>query len=240
MENPLQMTACRGAPYTHSYPRLPTPQRCAIITPVTQKWQAILLIGPTGAGKTPLGEILEKRGLWGRKCLHFDFGSQLRTSVVRQSTPLNREEIATVRALLKANALLEDAHFPIALKLFQDFLSLHQAARSELIIMNGLPRHEGQAARLDGAIEMLALVCLNCSPEVVRARIKTNAGRDRKKRLDDSLPEVARKLKIYEAKTLPLVEYYRGLGVRILSIQVGATTQAIELRSWLEEHEPGK
>jgi adenylate kinase len=199
------------------------------------RWQTFLLIGPTGAGKTPLGEILEKRGLWGRKCLHFDFGQQLRTSVVRQSTPLNREEIATVRALLKENALLGDEHFPIALKLFDDFLNLHQAARSEYVILNGLPRHEGQAERLNDAIEMLALICLICPAEVVRARIRSNAGRDRRHRVDDSLMEVERKLRIYELKTKPLIDYYRGRGVRVLSFEVGPETSSIDVRNWLEE-----
>ena len=218
----------------------PAEQGCAIIASMSFKWQTILLIGPTGAGKTPLGEILEKRGLWGRKCLHFDFGQQLRTSVVRQSTPLNREEIATVRALLKENALLGDEHFTIALKLFEDFLTLHQAARSEYVILNGLPRHEGQAERLNDAIDMLALICLMCPAEVVRARIKANTGRDRRRRVDDSLPEVERKLHIYELRTMPLIDYYRGRDVRVMSYNVGSETSSVDVRNWLEEQEPCK
>ena len=205
------------------------------------RWQSILMLGPTGAGKTPLGEILEKRGLWGRKCLHFDFGAQLRSSVVRQSTPLNRQEIAIVRALVKANALLEDEHFGIALKLFNDYLSLHQAARSELVILNGLPRHEGQAEMMDACIEMLALICLSCPAEVVRMRIRTNAGRDRRRRVDDSLPEVERKIRIYETRTMPLISYYKDRGVRVLTYRIEQATSSVDVRNWLEEQlpEPG-
>jgi adenylate kinase family enzyme len=202
------------------------------------KWQTILLLGPTGAGKTPLGEILEKRGLWGRKCLHFDFGQQLRSSVVRQSTPLNREEIATVRALIKANALLEDEQFHIALKLFQDFLVLHQAARSEIVLLNGLPRHEGQAEMMEVYIQMIGLICLTCPAEIVRARIKTNAGRDRKRRIDDSLQEVERKLRIYENRTMPLIDYYKSRGVNVFTYHVGPATSSVDVRNWLEEQEP--
>ncbi len=40
--------------------------------------KAILLLGPTGSGKTPLGQALEKKGLAGRRCVHFDFGANLR------------------------------------------------------------------------------------------------------------------------------------------------------------------
>ena len=38
----------------------------------------ILLLGPTGSGKTPLGDRLQIRDLWGRRCHHFDFGVRLR------------------------------------------------------------------------------------------------------------------------------------------------------------------
>jgi adenylate kinase len=204
------------------------------------RWQAVLLVGPTGSGKTPLGELLEKRGFWDMKCLHFDFGQQLRSSVVRQRTPLNREEIAIVREALRSNALLGDEHFSIALKLFQDYLSLHQAGRSEIIMLNGLPRHEGQAAAMDGAVEMLAVLQLRATPEAVRERIRKNTGRDRRGRTDDSLQEVQRKLRLYELKTLPLVEYYSARGVRLLSYDVAAATSAIEIRNWLETQKPAK
>jgi adenylate kinase family enzyme len=45
--------------------------------------EAILLLGPTGSGKTPLGQVLERRGLWGHRCSHFDFGDNLREIVAR-------------------------------------------------------------------------------------------------------------------------------------------------------------
>ncbi|MEE8450650.1 MAG: hypothetical protein V3R99_02015 [Thermoguttaceae bacterium] len=48
--------------------------------------RAALLLGPTGAGKTPLGRLIEQRGLWGVRCLHFDFGDNLR-EVVRRNRP---------------------------------------------------------------------------------------------------------------------------------------------------------
>ena len=42
---------------------------------------ALLLIGPTGSGKTPLGDLLDREGLWHRRCCHFDFGERMRRIV---------------------------------------------------------------------------------------------------------------------------------------------------------------
>ena len=39
---------------------------------------AVLILGSTGSGKTPLGEYIEQNGLNGIKCHHFDFGACLR------------------------------------------------------------------------------------------------------------------------------------------------------------------
>jgi len=54
---------------------------------------AILLVGPTGAGKTPLGEWLQLHGLWGRRCHHFDFGTNLREVASGNSAGFTAEEI---------------------------------------------------------------------------------------------------------------------------------------------------
>ncbi|HET6430150.1 MAG TPA: hypothetical protein VFJ30_17170, partial [Phycisphaerae bacterium] len=77
---------------------------------------AILLLGPTGSGKTPLGEMLQARGLRGRRCAHFDFGDSLRRAVAAASPPdgLPRQDIAFLKGVLESGALLEDEHFHIA------------------------------------------------------------------------------------------------------------------------------
>ena len=43
-----------------------------------QPWPSWLLVGPTGLGKTPPGDELERRGFLGRRCVHLDFGANLR------------------------------------------------------------------------------------------------------------------------------------------------------------------
>ncbi len=42
---------------------------------------SILLLGPTGVGKSPLGDVIAQHGLFGRLCHQFDFGSELRSAV---------------------------------------------------------------------------------------------------------------------------------------------------------------
>ena len=85
-------------------------------SPKNRLHRAALLLGPTGAGKTPLGQMIESRGLWGDECLHFDFGANLRR-VVDENRPdevISRADIEFLRGVLASGALLEDEHFPIA------------------------------------------------------------------------------------------------------------------------------
>ena len=53
----------------------------------------ILLIGPTGSGKTPFGDYLEQHGIADRACLHFDFGSSLRSAAQGILPGFTEEEI---------------------------------------------------------------------------------------------------------------------------------------------------
>ena len=154
------------------------------------RWKAVLLVGPTGSGKTPLGQLLEKEGLWGRPCLHFDFGETLRASATQQTGQLTRSERDAVKKSLTTGTLLENEHFSIAKKLLVNYLTKRNANEDTLIVLNGLPRHIGQAKVIEAVIEMQALVSLECEPVIVWERIRINAGGDRGERADDTLEEV--------------------------------------------------
>ena len=74
--------------------------------------QAILLLGPTGAGKTPLGDWLDQNGLWQRPGHHFDFGANLRAVVAAGPSDLFAEdEIEFLKRVLTWGALLENESF---------------------------------------------------------------------------------------------------------------------------------
>lgn len=196
---------------------------------------AMLLIGPTGSGKTPFGQLLEDEGIDGRRFLHFDFGLHLRRAA-EGCSPLSADETAFVRETLAANALLEDEHFPIAEKILQGFLAKHEPAGDDWLVLNGLPRHPSQARRVDAIVNVQAVAHLVCSPETVFARIRTNAGGDRDERRDDSAEEVRNKLAIFVARTEPLIDHYRLAGCDIYELPVGPATSADETRSILAQH----
>ena len=70
-------------------------------------------------------------------------------------------------------------------------------------MMNGLPRHLGQAQALVDRLDVRHVLVLNCSPQVVLDRIARNTGGDRTHRTDDEVRAIERKLEIYSRRTQP-------------------------------------
>ncbi len=188
---------------------------------------AVLLIGPTGAGKSPLGDLLAERGLWGRRARHFDFGGRLRRAVREAGgSGLSPAEIAFLREVLDSGRLLEDGHFGIAEKVLRAFLNEGPASAPEWVVLNGMPRHVGQAKALEPILPVAAVIELDCDAVVARRRLATDAGGDRAGREDDSPQVVEGRLATYRQRTRPLVEHYRGQGLPVLSVPVSADSTA--------------
>jgi adenylate kinase family enzyme len=192
---------------------------------MTERIPAILLLGPTGSGKTPLGQMFESQTLGSHRFIHFDFGEHLRRVVARgvPDAVVSRQDIEFLRQVLQSGALLEDKDFPIALRILRAFVTDRQLPGETILVLNGLPRHVGQAASLEVLIHVGTVVLLCCSPDVVYQRIATNAGGDRADRADDQRIAVQRKLDLYHQRTAPLIDYYRARGARVVSIDVSAT-----------------
>jgi adenylate kinase family enzyme len=184
-----------------------------------------LLLGPTGSGKTPLGRILETRGLRGRRVIHFDFGECLRRAAADPGTAisLSAPERGTVLQVLATGALLENGEFSIGEKILRDFLAEAAAGEDDLLVLNGLPRHAGQAERLANRIAMRAVVVLEAMTETLTKRIRSDAGRDREGRADDAPSGIRAKLDLFRSRTLPLVAYYENEGAAILKETVCPT-----------------
>ncbi len=193
------------------------------------KNKAVLLLGPTGAGKTPLGDCLAERGLLGRRCIHFDFGAQLRHVAEHGGRGLAANDVAYVRRVLTDGALLEDDTFHIARTILESFMEEQDVEAQDLVVLNGLPRHVGQARDVGKVMDVILVVALECSAEIVHERIETNSGGDRTERTDDSVAEITRKLKLYAKRTQPLLEYYRSEGTPCTPIPVGVETTPSDL-----------
>lgn len=191
-----------------------------------KKYKAMLLLGATGAGKTPLGQQMEVMDLWWNNYFHFDFGEQLRQAVKDESTVLDAEEKARIKDILENNELLEDKDFPIAQKLLLKFIETRKIGEDEddVIVLNGLPRHLGQANALSDIVDIKFIVFLNCPPGVAHERIKYNYGGDRTDRVDDTYEEVKKKIEIFYDQTFPLIEFYRAQGKNIVEVAIDIDT----------------
>lgn len=191
---------------------------------------AVLILGPTGSGKTPLGRELEVRGLDGRRCRHFDFGAEMRALAGRDPEGvLTEAEKTVVRRSLSEGTLLEDRDFPIAGKIFDDFFRRTSAGSGDLVILNGLPRHEGQAEAVQSRFRIRMVLLLECSPETAGSRIENDSGGDRRGRTDGDCRAVTRRLKDYESRTHPLASYYRDRAVSLIRLPVGRLDSGAEI-----------
>ena len=201
---------------------------------------AVLLIGPTGSGKTPLGDFCELKGLNEHRCIHFDFGENLRQTSVTNPRPsfLTEQDMVVIHDSLKTGALLENETFHIASRILTAFVEEKKIKSDDIMILNGLPRHAGQARDIDNILDIGIIINLECPAKIVQQRIVSNAGGDRTKRIDDSLEEIERKLSIFHERTVPLLDHYCAKGVKVKQVPIAMNTTPEEIHQFLEEDHP--
>jgi adenylate kinase len=189
---------------------------------------AVLLVGPTGSGKTPLGDFLERTGLGGRACRHFDFGVELRRLAASPAPPpgFSVDDLDVIRHSLATGALFGDAELPLALKIVKMCIEPLAICVRDLVVLNGFPRHENQARALEGLVFVELVVLLEIAPETLVERIRLDPDGDRGGRADDSDAAILERFKAFRDRTLPLVEFYERQGARVLRVPVSMTTTA--------------
>ena len=198
-------------------------------------YEAVLLLGPSGVGKTPLGELIEQHGWSGRSCVHFDFGAQLR-HIVAENAPnewVSSDELAFLRDVLDKGALLEDDRLPLAMRILRAFLVEREVDHTTLVVLNGLPRHPGQATAVGSILTVVAVIYLQCDEQSILERITSNVGGDRHGREDDDPAKVLSRFQVFVERTATLIDYYRQQGADILTVDVTATMTPDEVRRQL-------
>ncbi len=201
--------------------------------------KSLLLFGPTGSGKSPLGWELEKKGFLGRRVHHFDFGEHLRR-VVKNEIPFPEKDRELVKHILNEGRLLKPEEFYLAEKVLKAFLIDRQFKEEDLLLLNGLPRNLYQAERLSPMIKMQGVIYLKIDEKTLFIRLKNDPGKDRKDREDDLEDLVVKKLRWFKEENLPLLEYYASKGVKIVEIEVSEEDTGESLyeklcKNWSEE-----
>ena len=192
---------------------------------LTYPIDAVLLLGPTGVGKSPLGDRLSLSGFLGRKAHHLDFGHALRSAVAEAaSSPYFPEELLFIRGVLEQGLLLENEHFPLARKIITNTLHCFGFRPHDLLILNGIPRHIGQARDMATIATIHALVVLDCSADAVYCRLRENISGDRDVRQDDSVELVQKKLSFFHGRTRPLIDHFENHGSKVYRLAVGERT----------------
>lgn len=205
-------------------------------------WPAWLLVGPTGSGKSPLGDEIERRGLGGRRCVHFDFGAVLRSIAADPGarSGLGPSEVEAVRASLASGALFEDRDLPMIVKVVEGFVGARGLGAGDRLVLNGLPRHVRQAEGLAGLVDVELVVELEADQEVIRGRMRLDPDGDRAGRRDGSPVAVGRRIADYVERTRPLLAYYRERGAHLVTLPVSEGTRAAQMAAWLAEAIEGK
>lgn len=197
------------------------------MTTFTYPIDALLLLGPTGVGKSPLGDIIASSGLFGRTCRHLDFGAELRGALsdAQRSARYSDDERSFIHGVLERGLLLENERFALAKKIITLFLERAGFVTDDLLVLNGLPRHLGQARDLSCLARIHSLVVLACSADDIAYRIRENTGGDRTGRVDDHLELIEKKLSVFRERTEPLVSHYENAGATVYRLVItGRTT----------------
>ena len=159
----------------------------------------IIFLGPPGSGKGTQAKLLSDR--LGVPAI--STGEILREAV-RLGTPLGLR----AKAVMEAGELVSD---DLMISLIQDRLAKPDASRG--FILDGFPRTAQQALALEqllsgNGLALSSVVNLSVPDAVVVDRLHGRAVEQG--RLDDRPETILERLRVYQEKTEPLVDFYRG------------------------------
>jgi adenylate kinase len=177
----------------------------------------ILLLGPQGSGKgTQAKKIAATYGV-----PHISSGDLYRAAIAA-GTELGRQ----VEPILAAGELVPD---DITIPLIRDRLSRGDTVPG--FILDGYPRNLAQAEALDEMLEEVArtigIVFAFYVPDrqqLVERLLKRAAEESRP---DDTLEVIERRLRDYDEKTEPLIEYYRSTRGNVVGVHADRSVDEV-------------
>jgi len=203
----------------------------------------VVLLGPPGAGKGTQGErIAASLGV-----PKIATGDVLRAAV-REGTPLGRE----AKAAMDRGDLVPDA---VILGIMKETLAAGDAARGSVLdgVVRTTPQAEGLARTLgelgrrvdavllfqvaeDELVRRLSgrTVCEACQTPYTGREPGTaceKCGGTLVRRKDDEPDAVRNRLRVYDAQTAPVIEWYRAHGTPVLEIDAVGELDAVERRA---------
>jgi adenylate kinase len=189
----------------------------------------VVLLGPPGAGKGTQAKLLQEKF----EACQVSTGDILRNAVADQS-PLGKES----SEYIKRGALVPDS---IIVKLVTQRLKQEDCAKS--FILDGFPRTISQAQSLEDMLkkmgsELHSVLSVQVPHDVIVARLAgrrtckncgalyhlsfdptsqegvcDRCGGELRQRDDDREETISERLKVYDAQTAPLINYYRQRGL---------------------------
>jgi adenylate kinase len=188
----------------------------------------LLLLGPPGAGKgTQAQRLVTQLGI-----PQVSTGDMLRAAVAA-GTAVGRE----AKSFMEAGKLVPDE---VVIGVAEERLSQPDAQQG--FILDGFPRTVGQAEALDRMLPKLGVslercVALAVDPERLLERLLKRA--EIEGRADDNEAAIRERMREYDAKTRPLLDYYRQRGVLREVDGVGTVDEVAErIEGALESEAP--
>jgi adenylate kinase family enzyme len=87
-----------------------------------------------------------------------------------------------------------------------------------------LPRHQGQLSWLEDLISLELVINLICPEKIAIKRILANLDGERLGREDDREEVIARRYRLYQERTEPLINYFRKGKIPVMDLMVGQKT----------------
>ena len=181
------------------------------------KYNAILLIGPPGAGKGTQGKVLGTVPNY----FHMSCGDVFRSLTVDSDL---------ARVFLDYSGRGELVPDEYTVRLWRESIQARQQAgqfrpEADTLVLDGLPRNRTQAELLSETLGVWAVFHLVCpNREQLVLRLQRRALREN--RLDDANLEVIRqRLATFEEETRPVLDYY---GVKLVH-EMDATRRPVQV-----------